>query len=89
MARSSDAQAPDTRELAAAKARLGATVSVCMPARNEEATVGHIVATVRRNLMERVQLVDEVVVLDDGSTDATADSAAWEGAGPCGRGCAP
>lgn len=80
MARSPEARAPDPLELAAAKARLGTTVSVCMPARNEEATVGHIVATVRRNLMERVQLVDEVVVLDDGSTDATADSAAWEGA---------
>jgi glucosyl-3-phosphoglycerate synthase len=80
MARFPDARAPDSRELAAAKARLGVSVSVCMPARNEEATVGHIVATVRRNLMESVRLVDEVVVLDDGSTDATADSAAWEGA---------
>ena len=28
------------------------TISVCLPARNEEATVGHIVATVRRTLME-------------------------------------
>ena len=67
-------------ELVAAKARSGATVSVCLPARNEEATVGQIVATVRRNLVERAPLVDEVVVIDDGSTDATADAAAWEGA---------
>ncbi len=50
--------------LAEAKARLGTTISVCMPARNEEATVGHIVATVRRELVEGTGLVDEVIVLD-------------------------
>jgi glucosyl-3-phosphoglycerate synthase len=55
-------------------------VSVCLPARDEEATVGHIVASVRRSLMERVPLVDEVVVMDDGSTDGTAEAAQWEGA---------
>jgi glucosyl-3-phosphoglycerate synthase len=70
----------DPELLAAEKREQGLSISVCLPARNEEATVGHIVATVRRNLMERVHLVDEVVVLDDGSTDATADAARWEGA---------
>ena len=40
----------------------GSRVSVCLPARDEEATVGHIVATVRRTLMEEVALVDEVLV---------------------------
>jgi glucosyl-3-phosphoglycerate synthase len=67
-------------DLAEAKAALGLTVSVVLPARDEEATVGHIVATVRRTLAEQVALVDEVVVLDDGSTDSTAAVASWEGA---------
>jgi glucosyl-3-phosphoglycerate synthase len=66
--------------LTAAKAKLGLSVSVCIPARDEEATVGHTVSTIRRTLMEHVPLVDEVIVIDDSSTDATAEAAAWEGA---------
>jgi glucosyl-3-phosphoglycerate synthase len=66
--------------LAAAKAAQGTTVSVCLPARDEVATVGPIVAGIRRELVERVPLVDEVVVLDDGSTDGTAVAASAAGA---------
>src|SRR5436190_22456490 len=64
----------------AAKARHGRRVSVCLPARDEEATVGRVVATVRRSLVEHLQLVDEIVVMDDDSTDATGDAARAEGA---------
>lgn len=71
---------PSLDELVAAKAATGTTISVCLPARNEEATVGAIVANVRRNLVDHAPLVDEVVVMDDGSEDATAEAAAWEGA---------
>ena len=66
-----------TRELAALaerKARRGLAVSVCLPARDEAATVGTIVAAVRSELVAS-GLVDEIVVLDDGSTDGTADAA--------------
>ncbi|MFJ2025763.1 glucosyl-3-phosphoglycerate synthase [Streptomyces sp. NPDC087897] len=56
------------------------TVSVVLPALNEEATVGAIVATIRRELMEKVRLVDELVVIDSGSTDATAAVARAAGA---------
>jgi glucosyl-3-phosphoglycerate synthase len=47
-------------------------VSVCIPARDEEATVGPIVACVRRELVEDAGLVDDLLVIDDRSADATA-----------------
>jgi glucosyl-3-phosphoglycerate synthase len=71
---------PEVEALRAAKERTDTSISVCLPARDEEATVGQIVATIRRNLVEHGGLVDQVVVIDDGSTDATAEAAAWEGA---------
>jgi glucosyl-3-phosphoglycerate synthase len=56
------------------------TVSVCLPARDEEATVGPIVERIRAELIEAVPLVDEVVVIDDHSADATAAVARAAGA---------
>ncbi|MEC4020052.1 glucosyl-3-phosphoglycerate synthase [Streptomyces sp. H27-D2] len=70
-------------QLLAAKRGAGArgTVSVVLPALNEEATVGAIVAAIRDELMSpAVPLVDELVVLDSGSTDRTAQVAAEAGA---------
>ena len=55
-------------------------VTVCLPARDEEATIGAIVATIRRELVDRAPLVDEILVVDDGSADRTAAVAADEGA---------
>ncbi|MFD7286908.1 glucosyl-3-phosphoglycerate synthase [Streptomyces sp. NPDC059863] len=66
--------------LTVAKAARGSTVSVVLPALNEEETVGEIVSVIRRELMERVRLVDELVVVDSGSTDRTAAVAAAAGA---------
>jgi glucosyl-3-phosphoglycerate synthase len=56
------------------------TVSVVLPALNEAATVGRIVTRIRRDLVDRVGLVDELVVVDSGSTDRTIDVAASAGA---------
>ncbi|MHB8342631.1 MAG: glucosyl-3-phosphoglycerate synthase [Mycobacteriales bacterium] len=58
----------------------GQTVSVVLPALNEAATIGPIVAAVVDNLMGHLPLVDEVVVVDPGSTDGTAEIAAAAGA---------
>jgi glucosyl-3-phosphoglycerate synthase len=53
------------------------TISVVIPARNEEATVGDVAG---RILADVGGLVDEVVVIDSDSTDATADMALRAGA---------
>ncbi|MET9127882.1 glucosyl-3-phosphoglycerate synthase [Streptomyces sp. NPDC004528] len=63
-----------------AKRASGSTVSVVLPALNEEETVGEIVAAIRADLMRRVPLVDEIVVVDSGSTDRTSEVAAAAGA---------
>ena len=49
-----------------------ATVSVCIPARDEADTIAHIVETLRHDLVERVPLIDELIVVDDHS-DVLAD----------------
>ncbi|MEV1168288.1 glucosyl-3-phosphoglycerate synthase [Nonomuraea sp. NPDC049784] len=56
------------------------TVSVVLPARDEELTVGDIVRVIRRDLVERLPLVDEILVVDSNSTDATAERAREAGA---------
>jgi glucosyl-3-phosphoglycerate synthase len=70
----------DADELSAIKRIQGLTVSVVLPALDEERTVGGIVRSIRSALVDAVGLVDEVVVLDSGSTDATAEVAARAGA---------
>lgn len=64
----------------AAKRASGQSVSVVLPALNEEETVGDIVAVIRHDLMRQVPLVDEIVVVDSGSTDRTSQVAAAAGA---------
>ncbi|MEU4683610.1 glucosyl-3-phosphoglycerate synthase [Streptomyces xinghaiensis] len=69
--------------LRAAKQAAGAsgTVSVVLPALNEEATVGAIVEAIRGELMSgETPLVDELVVMDSGSSDGTSRVAAEAGA---------
>jgi glucosyl-3-phosphoglycerate synthase len=65
-----------------AQAKGDRRVSVCIPARNEAQTVGPIVHAVVTTLAGDggPRLVDEVVVIDDGSADRTADIARQAGA---------
>ncbi len=55
-------------------------VSVVIPARDEQATIGDIVARVRRDWVEATSLVDELVVIDSDSADRTAQVARAAGA---------
>ena len=61
-------------------AKAGRTVSVCVPCRDEAATIGPLVSVIRRELMVNTGLVDELIVLDDRSTDDTARVASHAGA---------
>lgn len=68
-------------ELVARKA--DTTVSVCIPARNEALTVGAIVRLIRTHLTDAEggpALVDEIIVMDDRSTDGTEAEATAAGA---------
>jgi len=47
------------------------TISLVMPALNEESTVGHIIETIFSNLNKDFQLLDEFILIDGGSTDKT------------------
>ncbi len=72
-------------DLLAVKRRTGTTVSVVLPALDEEATVGDIVSVIRRELATPhpgtgTALVDELIVMNSGSTDRTAEVAAAAGA---------
>ena len=79
-ARSSKASDWPLERLLTAKAASGARISVVLPALDEEETVGAIVTAIREDLVEAVPLVDELLVVDSGSADRTAENAAAAGA---------
>lgn len=56
------------------------STTICIPARNEAATVGSVVRRIRRSLVERDARVDEILVVDDHSDDDTAREAVRAGA---------
>jgi glucosyl-3-phosphoglycerate synthase len=62
------------------KLELGRRISVVIPAKNEARTVAGVAGAISRSLIEQVPLVDELVVIDSDSTDATAEVAAGAGA---------
>jgi glucosyl-3-phosphoglycerate synthase len=65
----------DIRKLVALKERQNLTISVGLPALNEEKTIGTVIKRVRSALMERVPLIDQMVVIDSDSTDRTVEIA--------------
>jgi glycosyltransferase involved in cell wall biosynthesis/nucleotide-binding universal stress UspA family protein len=55
------------------------TISLALPALNEQETVGNVIHTVKNELMENVPLLDEIVLIDSNSTDQTRAIARKEG----------
>ncbi len=69
----------DLARLVEIKKQRGVTISVGLPALNEEATIGGVIRILKESLMERVPLVDEIVVIDSRSNDRTREIAAEMG----------
>jgi glucosyl-3-phosphoglycerate synthase len=65
----------DVRRLVELKRRQGLTISLGLPTLNESATIGRILSTLKGELMHEVPLLDEVVVIDSASSDATVEIA--------------
>ena len=55
-------------------------ISVCIPTLNEAQTIGQIVSSIHDALMRKFPLVDELIVIDSGSSDRTREIAASAGA---------
>lgn len=56
------------------------SISVCIPARDEQSTIGTLVETLSADLSAQGGVVDEIIVLDHGSVDATSQVAHDAGA---------
>jgi len=70
----------DLAALVEEKKKLGLTISLCIPTLNEEKTIGKEIVIFRSELMQRYPLLDEIAVIDSGSTDKTLEVAAAFGA---------
>jgi nucleotide-binding universal stress UspA family protein len=70
----------DLRRLVQLKEKQGLTISLVLPTLNEEETVGPIVRRAIREMVGRVPLLDEVLVIDSASSDRTREIAEAEGA---------
>ncbi len=61
----------DLKYLLTLKRQQNLTISLALPALNEEETVGRVIRTIKNVLMKRVPLLDEIVLIDSNSTDRT------------------
>jgi glucosyl-3-phosphoglycerate synthase len=70
----------DIRWLVEEKQRQGLSISLCLPTLNEEKTIGQEIVILKAELHDRYPLLDEIAVVDSGSTDRTCEIAASFGA---------
>ena len=65
----------DLKNLMALKEKQGATISLALPALNEEKTVGKVIQSIKKALVKDFPLLDEIVLMDSNSTDRTREIA--------------
>jgi len=70
----------DITRLVKEKERKNLKISLCLPTLNEEKTIAKEIIIMKSELMNRYPLLDEIVVIDSGSTDRTLENAAAFGA---------
>jgi len=70
----------DINRLVEEKKRKKIKISLCLPTLNEEKTIAKEIIIMNSELMSRYQLLDEIVVIDSGSTDRTMEIASTYGA---------
>ena len=69
-----------TSELVKLKESQGLSISLGIPTLNEEKTIGRVVRKIRLELMRKQPLLDEIIVIDSGSSDKTIREAEKAGA---------
>jgi glucosyl-3-phosphoglycerate synthase len=72
----SSAEFEDLQRLVELKQRQGLSISLGLPALNEEETIGNVIGSVKELLFERYPLIDEIVLIDSNSSDRTREIAA-------------
>ncbi len=61
----------DIERLVHLKNQQGQTISLALPALNEEETVGQVISTIQEKLVKEAPLLDEIVLMDSDSSDST------------------
>ena len=63
------------KQLMELKEKQSTTISLALPALNEEKTIGKVISVVKKALMDDLPLLDEIVLMDSDSTDRTREIA--------------